>query len=273
MASGNPDLIETPSNVAIRFEDVTVSRGNVSILDGVSATVPLGGCTAIVGPNGAGKTTLLLALLGEIPYKGRIFTACNVSGGCSRIGYVPQRLTFDRGMPLTVAEFLVLGIQKKPLWFGIRRELKSIAMETLSSVKAAHLAERRLGALSGGEMQRVLLALALQQTPELLVLDEPASGVDFQGEHVFCELLDGLRKSRGFTQLMVSHDLATVTHHATHVICLNRKVAAEGPPRETLTNANLTAIFGMHMGLVDSRSMPDGRATCTAPCCHEDRDA
>jgi zinc transport system ATP-binding protein len=252
---------------------VTIERGGVSILDSVSASVPRGGCTAIIGPNGAGKTTLLLALLGEMSYKGRIHTTCNVTGGCSKVGYVPQRLTFDRGMPITVSEFLAMGSQRKPLWFGIRSDLRKRGIALLDAVKAAHLADRNLGELSGGEMQRVLLALALQQEPELLVLDEPAAGVDFQGEYVFCELLDGLRKEKGFTQLMVSHDLATVTHHATHVICLNRKVAAEGPPKETLTNTNLTAIFGMHMGLVDSRAMPDGRTFCSASCCEKDRNA
>jgi zinc transport system ATP-binding protein len=119
----------------------------------------------------------------------------------------------------------------------------------------------------------VLLALALLQEPDLLVLDEPSAGVDFQGEHIFCELLDELRALKGFTQLMVSHDLATVTHHATHVICLNRRVAAEGPPRQTLTDTNLTAIFGMHMGLVNSRSMPESKTVCSASCCQETPDA
>ncbi|MFH0731133.1 MAG: metal ABC transporter ATP-binding protein [Pseudomonadota bacterium] len=271
-----PDKTSTSkisADMAVMFENVTIERGGISILDRVTASVPRGGCTAIIGPNGAGKTTLLLALLGEMSYRGRIHTACNVTGGCSRIGYVPQRLIFDRGLPITVTEFMAMGIQKRPMWFGVRSDLKRKALALLTAVKADHLAERKLGALSGGEMQRVLLALALQQEPELLVLDEPASGVDFQGEHVFCELLDGLRKENGFTQLMVSHDLATVTHHATHVICLNRKVAAEGPPRLTLTQATLTAIFGMHMGLVDSRAMPDGRAACSASCCEEKRNA
>jgi zinc transport system ATP-binding protein len=129
------------------------------------------------------------------------------------------------------------------------------------------LENRKIGALSGGEMQRVLLALALGREPDLLVLDEPASGVDFQGEHVFCELLDRLRCEKGFTQLMVSHDLPTVTHHATHVICLNRKVAAEGAPREVLTTETLTAIFGLHMGLVDSRALPSGKCSCSSSCC------
>jgi zinc transport system ATP-binding protein len=271
-----PDrLVPIPRGLdpAISFENITVERGGLYILEGVSATVPRGGCTAIIGPNGAGKTTLLLALLEEIPYRGLIHRSCGLTGGCSRIGYVPQRLSFDRGLPITVTEFLALGIQKRPMWFGIRSDLKVKSKTLLSLVKADYLTDRKLGTLSGGELQRVLLALALQQDPELLVLDEPTSGVDFQGEYIFCELLDGLRKERGFTQLMVSHDLATVTHHATHVICLNRKVAAEGPPREALTQANLTAIFGMHMGLVDSRAMPNGKTHCSAPCCEKDSHA
>lgn len=263
----HPDTVDT----AVRFDAVTVERAGISILDRVSATVPKGSCTAIIGPNGAGKTTLLLALLGEIRYKGRIHKGNN--GIPPRIGYVPQRLTFDRGMPLTVSEFLAMGFQKKPLWFGIAKGLHERSRRALELVKAGYLADRKIGALSGGELQRVLLALALRQEPELLVLDEPSAGVDFRGELIFCELLDSLRHSQGFTQLMVSHDLATVTHHATHVICLNRKVAAEGPPRQTLTSDNLTAIFGMHMGLVNSRSMPDNRAVCSAPCCQERPDA
>lgn len=260
-----------PVTAAVRFDEVSVTRGGISILDKVTATVPKGSCTAIIGPNGAGKTTLLLALLEEISYQGTIRITHN--GHAPRIGYVPQRLSFDRGMPLTVNEFLTMGFQKKPLWFGVHRDLQRRSLDFLALVKAEHLAGRRIGALSGGEMQRVLLTLALLQEPDILVLDEPSAGVDFQGEHIFCELLDELRRRKGFTQLMVSHDMATVTHHATHVICLNRKVAAEGPPQQTLTNVNLTAIFGMHMGLVNSRSMPEDRAVCSASCCQEPPDA
>lgn len=239
-----------PTN-AVVFRDVSVRRSGLAILEHVNATVPQGSCTVIVGPNGAGKTTLILALIGEMRHDGDIDVMTGRSGKPLRLGYVPQRISIDRGMPLTVVEFLVMGIQKRPLWLGIRPSLKAHSLELLSMVKAEHLAARRLGDLSGGEMQRVLLALALQQEPELLVLDEPSAGVDFQGEHLFCELLDELRAAKGFTQLMVSHDLGMVFHHATHVICLKRHVFAEGTPDEVLTQENLMALFGMHMGLIN----------------------
>ena len=264
----NPDPQSLPA--AVEFRDVTVVRGGVHILDGVTATVPRGGCTAIVGPNGAGKSTLLLTLLGELPYSGRIHL--DVAEGRPRVGYVPQRLEFDRGLPMTVEEFMSMGSQRIPLWFGCRKKSRDRAQQLLASVRADGLAQRQLGALSGGEVQRVLLALALQQDPELLILDEPAAGVDFQGELLFCELLEGLRRNRGFTQLMVSHDLSTVTHHASHVICLNRCVAAEGSPQDVLTPQNLAAVFGVHMGLVDRSSMPDQAASCSATCCDHDQD-
>lgn len=255
------------NGAAVTFENVTVALGGITILENISAKIPRGSCTAVVGPNGAGKTTLLLALLGEVPYTGGIRISPAGEGRRLRLGYVPQRLQFDRGMPLTVLEFMVMGWQRSPLWFGIRRSYRERAQELLSSVKADGLGKRRIGALSGGELQRVLLALALGQEPDLLILDEPASGVDFQGEYIFCELLDQLRREWGFTQLMVSHDLPTVTHHATHVICLNRKLAAEGAPHDVLTVETLTAIFGLHMGLVDGRALPEAKSSCSSSCC------
>ena len=259
-----------PPEVAVAFAEVKVTLGGVQILDGVTATVPRGGCTAIVGPNGSGKTTLLLALLGQIPCAGSIRLATRPDGAPPRIGYVPQRLAFDRGLPMTVMEFMVMGRQRLPLWFGERRGHQERARALLATVRAEGIASRQLGALSGGEMQRVLLALALQQEPDLLILDEPAAGVDFQGEQIFCELLDSLQGQHDFTQLIVSHDLATVTHHSTYVICLNRKVVAAGPPRQVLTNETLTATFGLHMGLVASRAMPEAGTGCTGSCCAEE---
>jgi len=256
-------------DTAVSFMNVTVKRGGVSILEDVTTEVPRGSCTAVIGPNGAGKTTLLSALLGEVPFLGNIRTAWDGDGG-PRIGYVPQSLPFDRDMPVTVDEFLVMGVQKIPLWFGIRRGLKAHNRVLLSAVDAVPLAERRLGALSGGEIQRVLLALALQQAPELLILDEPTAGMDIQGEELICELLDRLRKARGFTQLMVSHDLAMVSHHATHVICLNRKVVAEGPPREALTAANVASVFGAHRGTASLHPSYRNRSDFPDPNAQED---
>ena len=240
----------THGRTAVSFRGVSVNRGGSQILENIDASVPVGGNTAIIGPNGAGKTTLLLTLLGQADFTGSIHYGG--SGERMRIGYVPQRFAFDRGLPVTVMEFLVMGIQRKPLWLGISRNSRDRAMQLLESVHVSSLAGRHLGALSGGEMQRVLLALALEHEPELLVLDEPSAGVDVKGGNVFCELLEELGRKWKFTQLMVSHDLATVTHHATHVICLNRRVVAEGSPSEVLTAAVLKSLFGIHMGVIDS---------------------
>ena len=248
-----------PDNTpAIIFDHVSVTRSGLNILDQVNAEVPKGSWTVLIGPNGAGKTTLLLALLGEVHYRGNII----LNGGKGlRIGYVPQKLALDRGMPFTVAEFLAMGIQKRPLWLGVSRLARKKAIELLEEVHASHLMRRRVGTLSGGEMQRVLLALALQQNPDLLVLDEPSAGVDFEGGRLFCELLEDLRKSQGFTQIMVSHDLGMVAHHATHVLCLKRRIVAQGKPSAVLSGDILQTLFGMHMGLIcaqDHRhTMPD----------------
>ena len=142
-------------------------------------------------------------------------------------------------------------------------------MELLSCVRSESLAKKKLGVLSGGEIQRVLLAMALQQQPEIIILDEPTSGVDPGGGILFCELLEELRLQHGFTQLMVNHDLVTVTHHADHVICLNRRVVAQGSPRDVLVPETLSAIFGLHMGLIGSQAMPSGIIACSALCCSE----
>ena len=255
-STATPDAGETPAvpAIAVLFEDVCVTLGGVRILEKVSAAVPRGSATAIIGPNGAGKTTLLLALLGQVEYGGRILLG-NSHGG-ARIGYVPQHMDFDRGMPLRVLDMLAMGEQRRPLWLGTSGRLRREALRLLAAVKAEHLARRRLGALSGGEIQRVLLALAIQQRPEILILDEPSSGVDIGGESLLCELLDSLRREQGFTQIMVTHDLSMVTAHADHVICLNRRVLGQGPTSVTLTAEVLAATFGIHLGLADLHAMP-----------------
>ncbi len=251
-----------PHRPAIELSALSVKMGEVSVLEDINARVPEGECTAIIGPNGAGKTTLLLALLGEIKYSGNIRFNSNSRPHEIRIGYVPQRFSFDRGIPLSVVEFLSMGVQKKPFWLGINSKMRDKAAQLLNSVKAEHLLKRRLGALSGGEMQRVLLALAIEREPEILILDEPDAGVDIKGGQVFCHLLEHLRMEKGFTQLMVSHDLGMVAYHASHVICLNRRVVAEGTPRDIFNKDILLDIFGPHIGALSFKPVKDGCAEC-----------
>lgn len=241
---------------AVRLDDVSVTVGGTPIIEHVSASVPANSCTMIVGPNGAGKTTLLQAILGQTAYSGTITLGRSADGRRLRVGYVPQNLNFDRGLPLSVVEFLAAPHQKLPFWFGVTKAMRDRAQEMLEQVEAAQLADKPLGGLSGGELQRVLVASALMRDPELLILDEPTAGMDVRGEQVFCELIEQLRAKRGFTQLMVSHDIATVTYHATHVLCLNRRLVAEGPPLSVLTEENLRACFGVHLGLPKLDAIP-----------------
>ena len=234
---------------AIVFERLSVRRGRNEILEDISAAVPRGGSTVLVGPNGAGKTTLLLCLIGEVPYTGRILAEGRDGAPWPRLGYVPQQLQMDGGLPLLVSEFLSLERQRRPLGLGLKAGARARARRLLDLVRAGHLENRRMGDLSGGELRRVLLAAALGHEPELLVLDEPEAGVDFQGERLFWEVLDTARREYGFTQLMVSHNLPLAAHYATHVICLNKSVRAEGPPRTTLTAATLLDLFGVPIHL------------------------
>jgi zinc transport system ATP-binding protein len=264
-----PTSGQTLTGAFVAFEDVTVERGGVSIVTSVSAAVPAGRFTAIIGANGAGKTTLLLALLGKIDHAGVVRVTLPSSDRPPRIGYVPQRFEFDRGMPLTVSEVLLMGLQGRPLFFGRDKRFGPEIANLLEAVGVSHLAERQLGALSVGEQQRVLLALSLQREPDLLILDEPAAGVDYRGEQLLCGLLDTLRERLGFTQLMVSHDLGIVTAHADHVICLNRRLIGEGPPHEILTPQVLEATFGIHRGMPNLEGLPRETQTDADGRCKE----
>ena len=248
---------------AIAIDHVSVVRGGVDILKDVNTTIYAGKITAVIGPNGAGKTTLLGAILGLIPHEGEVvFFPERKHSATPRIGYVPQRVDFDRGAPITVFDFLSLSIQRRPLWFGYSK--KKIVQEGLEKVEAVHLEKRMIGSLSGGEFQRVLLALALQVEPDILLLDEPASGVDLAGEELFCDFLSNLQNEGKFTLVLVSHDLSVVSSHADRVLCLNRTVSCSGKTSEVLTSANLDMIYGVHHSIYHHDHQcdsicPDGR--------------
>ena len=253
----------------LAFDHVHVCRGGRSILDHVCATVPAGSSTVIVGPNGAGKTTLLLCLIGEMPYTGRILASGRTS--LPRTAYVPQHLYLDASLPLRVGEFLALNRQRRPLWLGLYGPQRAKARDMLRMVRAEQLEERRMSDLSGGEMRRVLLAAALGMAPRLLVVDEPAAGVDVQGERLFWEVLDEARRQQGFTQLMVSHNLSLAAHYATHIICLNKKVCAEGVPHEALGASTLMQLFGVPIHLYPAQCDPADPSCpqCGAVCATE----
>jgi zinc transport system ATP-binding protein len=239
--SGRPGHFHT-----LEIRDLSVRAGGREILSAISADIRCGEVTALIGPNGAGKTTLLLAILGLVPYTGEIrFCRAEEHGkGAPRIGYVPQRIDLDRNAPMTVLDFFSLSSQALPVFLGRSRKSRSEAEAALGRGGAAHLLDRSLGKLSGGELQRVLLALALRDNPDILLLDEPVAGVDVSGEELFCDFLDQIHRESRFSLLLVSHDLSVVTRHADRVICLNRSIVCQGATTEVLSSETLSAMYG-----------------------------
>jgi zinc transport system ATP-binding protein len=231
---------------AVRFENVTVKAQELTIIEDVNASVPRGKWTVILGPNGGGKTTLLKCLLDQTAYTGCVNFTQTDGSFKNTIGYVPQRFVYDRDMPITVGEYLASGIQKYPVWLGLKKSVEDKIKAVLEKTGAEELLKRMLGRLSGGEMQRVLLALALLKNPDILVLDEPSAGIDLSGEALFCGLINSLRAELKITVLMVTHDLSLAKAHADNVICLKKTVIAEGTPARTLTNENIHKLFGIH---------------------------
>jgi zinc transport system ATP-binding protein len=215
-----------------RMEGFGVTIGNSEILKDVNIHIHCGELTALIGPNGAGKTTLLKALLGEIPFTGSIvyLDARELMLRKPSIGYVPQKLDFDRGAPVSVMDLFAASLSKRPACFGYSRKLLLRVQEDLERVQAGHLINRRLGQLSGGEMQRVLLALALDPAPDLLLMDEPVSGVDMRGKDLFYKLVFNLRNLYDLSIILVSHDLNMVARYADRVVLLNKTVICTGTP-------------------------------------------
>lgn len=226
MSSGDPPLLE--------IADLTVRRERELLLDRVSLDLAPGSITVVAGPNGAGKSTLIAAVLGQIEFAGRIRFHWRRSG---RIGFVPQRFVTDRTLPLTAGEFLALSRQRRPVCLGIAAQTRARIEALLAGAGLAGLMSRPLGLLSGGETQRILLANAMDPVPELLLLDEPATGLDEGAVRGFEERLLAARNESGVTVLMVSHDLAQVRRLADVVIVLDRAVQRTGAPSEALARA------------------------------------
>ena len=220
-----------PAEPLLTVEKVNLAiRGN-SILRDVSLQVTTGEIVALIGPNGAGKSTLARVVLGLIRAdSGRVWRKPG-----ARIGYMPQRLVVDDTLPLSVRRFVTLGTPAS----------RERVREALTEVGAVQVFDAPVQAISGGELQRVLLARALLREPELLVLDEPIQGVDVNGQYELYDLISGLRRRRGCGILMVSHELHLVMAATDHVICLNRHVCCSGHPDQVARDPAYLQLFGI----------------------------
>lgn len=225
---------------AIFFNNLNLTLGGNHILQDISFSVRPGTIHCILGPNGGGKTSLIRSLLGQMPHEGEIKISWNHKKQVT--GYVPQALDFDRTLPLTVGDFMAMICQGRPVFLGRGRGKRKTISATLKQVGMAEKINYQFGGLSGGERQRVLLAQALLPEPDLLILDEPASGLDKKGAEIMRSILLELN-SRGTTLLMIHHDLAEVRSISTMVTCINRRVIFSGPPETMLTAENILTIF------------------------------
>jgi zinc transport system ATP-binding protein len=222
-----------PVPCVLELQGVTVRRDRRPLITDVSLEVARGSIHLLVGPNGAGKSTLFAAVLGLLAFSGSIRFHWR---GAGRIGHLPQSIVADPTLPLTVGEFLALGRQRRPVCTGIGATQRRRTDELLERVGLAGFARRPLAALSGGELQRVLLANAIDPAPELLLLDEPASGLDDTATRQFEETLLALNERHETSVLMVSHDLAQVRRLADGVTLLEREVRGTGSPEQMLAD-------------------------------------
>jgi zinc transport system ATP-binding protein len=217
------------------------------ILENVNIHIHCGELTAIIGPNGAGKSTLLKALLGEVPHTGELkyLDSKGSKSGQPVFGYVPQQLSFDRSTPASVLDLFIASRSTAPAWLFKPGVVKKRAVEGLARVRAEHLIDRRLGALSGGELQRVLLSLALDPVPNLLLLDEPVSGIDQGGLELFYNTVSELRQNYDLSIILISHDLDLVAKYADRVVLLNRTVISSGTPKQVFGDERTLKSFGI----------------------------
>ena len=214
--------------IVLKVENLNVELGGERILENLSFEVKEGEVLTILGPNGAGKTVLLKTLLGLLPYKGKIEWTPGI-----KIGYVPQRLPFIKDIPMSVWEF-----------FKLKEASEKETKEIFNSIGLKEdILEKKIGDLSSGQFQRILVGWALILNPQILLFDEPTTGIDISGQESIYNLLEKLREERSLTILLVTHDLSIVYKLATNCLCLNKKMLCYSIPKE-LTSERLSQIYG-----------------------------
>lgn len=233
----------------LKVAHLGVSMGDQVILEDVNFHLHCGEITALIGPNGAGKSTLFRTILGQLPHSGEIdFQRAGGKHTRPLIGYVPQSPSFDRGDPVSVLDLFIASIADWPVFLPTPKKLRERVLRCLSRVHAELLVDKRIGSLSGGELQRVLLAMALEPVPHILILDEPLSGVDIEGERQLLDMLDEVRQQYDLSILLSTHDFATLEEYADKVILLQSSVLKSGPPREVLSSHEFRDVFHLSLG-------------------------
>lgn len=228
----------------LRVENLSVTIGSDVILKDINMHVHCGELVALIGPNGAGKSTFLKAVLGQREYQGVIaFSEPGQRSRKPRIGYVPQSPSFDPSEPVSVADLFACCMSRRPAFLGIGGDTRALALECLERVHGVELYEKRLGTLSGGELQRVLLALALEPMPNILILDEPLSGVDVEGMETLMDMLDEIRKTYDLSILMTTHDFSMLPRYADQAVLIDGTVRSIGAPEQVLHSDAFREIF------------------------------
>jgi len=233
----------------LRVENLSVQIGADSILKDVNLHVHCGEMVALIGPNGAGKSTFLKAILGQREYTGTIaFSEPGQRSRKPRIGYVPQSPAFDPSDPVSVADLFACCMSKRPAFLGLGKSMRQTVLECLERVHGEALIDKRVGTLSGGELQRVLLALALEPLPNILILDEPLSGVDMEGMQSLMDMLDEIRQDYDLSILMTTHDFSMLKRYADNVVLIDHGLKIQGTPETVLESEAFFKAFHMKGG-------------------------
>ena len=233
----------------LRVENLSVQIGSDQILKDINLHVHCGELVALIGPNGAGKSTFLKAVLGQRDYDGIIaFSEPGQRSKKPRIGYVPQSPAFDPSDPVSVADLFACCMSPRPAFLGLGKNMRETVLECLERVHGTDLIDKRVGTLSGGELQRVLLALALEPLPNILILDEPLSGVDVEGMETLMDMLDEIRKTYDLSILMTTHDFTMLPRYADQVALIDGTVLIKGDPETVLNSGEFHTAFRLKGG-------------------------